>query len=69
VAKDEDENSNTAALVCHGIYQYVRLPKEFRFEGDRVQIRKYRGGVILTPLPASERGKKAANRTTSRSTP
>ena len=61
------EASGTAALVCHGMYQYVRLPQEFRFEGDQVRISKYRNGVILTPLPAggSNRVKKTAKRSAS----
>jgi len=51
-------------LVCHGVYQYVRLPKEFRFEGDQVQITKSHGGVILKPLPenGSKPKAKAANK-------
>jgi antitoxin VapB len=28
----------------------VRLPHEFRFEGDEVRIRKVAGGVLLEPL-------------------
>jgi virulence-associated protein VagC len=56
--------SATAALVCHGVYQYVRLPKHFRFAGDKVQISKSRDGVILKPLPAngSEPKATAANK-------
>jgi virulence-associated protein VagC len=51
--KEEEEDSATAKLVCHGAYQYVRLPKAFRFEGDYVLIDRYRSGFILKPLPAS----------------
>jgi antitoxin VapB len=29
----------------------VRLPKEFRFEGDEVRIRRHGTSVILDPLP------------------
>ncbi len=52
-----------AVLVSHGVYQYVRLPKEFRFEGDQVQISKHRSGVVLKPLPSDEpkRKKTSAN--------
>lgn len=56
------ELSGTAALVSHGVYQYVRLPKEFRFEGEQVEIRKYQNGVVLKPLADngfSKRHKKA----------
>ena len=58
------ETAATAALVCHGVYQYVRLPKEFRFAGDEVQISKSRDAVILKPLPANEskRVKKTASK-------
>lgn len=52
--KKNAEASDIAALVSHGVYQYVRLPKDFRFEGDRVQVRKFRDGVILKPFPASQ---------------
>ena len=48
--KKKQEESDVAALVIHGVYQYVRLPKDFRFAGDRVQIERHRNGVILTPL-------------------
>ncbi len=27
----------------------MRLPKEFRFAGDRVRIKRSRGGVLLLP--------------------
>ena len=52
--KKGEEGWDTAALVTHGMYQYVRLPKELRFEGDRVQVRKFRNGVILKPLRANQ---------------
>jgi virulence-associated protein VagC len=31
--------------------QAVRLPDEFRFDGDAVSIRKVDGGFLLEPLP------------------
>ncbi len=40
----------TAKLFRNGRSQAVRLPKEFRFKGDRVRIRKVAGGVLLQPL-------------------
>lgn len=40
----------TAKLFVHGGSQAVRLPKEFRFEGGEVQIRKEGDRVILEPL-------------------
>jgi virulence-associated protein VagC len=44
----------TAKLVRHGVYQYIRLPKEFQFEGDQVEIDKYRNGLVIKP-PAQDR--------------
>jgi antitoxin VapB len=41
---------NTARLFQNGRSQAVRLPKEFRFEGDRVRIRRVTQGVLLEPL-------------------
>ena len=39
----------TARLFTNGNSQAVRLPKEFRFEGDEVIIKKVGGAVILLP--------------------
>ncbi|MDB5460427.1 MAG: SpoVT/AbrB domain protein [Caulobacteraceae bacterium] len=39
----------TAKLFSHGGSQAVRLPKEFRFEGAEVRIRKEGDRVILEP--------------------
>ncbi len=44
--------SDTAKLFQNGRSQAVRLPKEFRFEGDRVRIRRVPQGVLLEPLTA-----------------
>ena len=40
----------TAKVFKQGNSQAVRLPKEFRFEGDRVRIRRVAQGVLLEPL-------------------
>ncbi len=40
----------TAKLFQNGKSQAVRLPKEFRFEGEEVYIRKIGSSVILFPL-------------------
>jgi antitoxin VapB len=40
----------TAKLFTHGGSQAVRLPKEFRFEGGEVRIRKEGDKVILEPV-------------------
>ncbi len=40
----------TAKLFRNGQSQAVRLPKEFRFEGDEVFIKKSGSAVVLIPL-------------------
>ncbi len=42
----------TAKLFWSGRSQAVRLPKEFRFEGDKVRIRRHGNQVILEPIAA-----------------
>jgi antitoxin VapB len=42
--------AKVAKLFKNGRSQAVRLPKEFRFEGDRVRIRKVAGGVLLESI-------------------
>ncbi|MCM2255178.1 MAG: AbrB/MazE/SpoVT family DNA-binding domain-containing protein [Vicinamibacteria bacterium] len=44
----------TAKLFRNGRSQAVRLPKEFRFEGDAVEIHRQGENVILAPLPRRE---------------
>ena len=40
-----------AKLFWNGRSQAVRLPKEFRFEGDRVRVTRMGAGVLLEPMP------------------
>jgi antitoxin VapB len=40
----------TAKLFWSGRSQAVRLPKEFRFDGSEVRIRRHGGAVILEPI-------------------
>ena len=40
----------TAKLFWSGRSQAVRLPKEFRFPGDEVRIRRHGNAVILEPV-------------------
>jgi antitoxin VapB len=47
-----------AKLFWNGRSQAVRLPKEFRFEGDRVRITRMGAGILLEPVP--ETGKESA---------
>ncbi len=42
--------SKTAKLFTNGRSQAVRLPREFRFAGDRVRIRRVGEGVLLEPM-------------------
>jgi antitoxin VapB len=42
--------TDIAKLFQNGRSQAVRLPKEFRFEGNRVRIRRVPQGVLLEPL-------------------
>jgi antitoxin VapB len=44
--------ADIAKLFQNGRSQAVRLPKEFRFEGDCVRIRRVPQGVLLEPLIA-----------------
>jgi len=39
-----------ARIFWSGRSQAVRLPKEFRFKGDEVRIRRHGNAVILEPL-------------------
>ena len=39
----------TAKLFKNGQSQAVRLPKEFRFEGDEVYIEKVGNSIMLSP--------------------
>ena len=41
----------TAKLFWSGRSQAVRLPKEYRFEGKEVRIRRHGDAVILEPVP------------------
>jgi antitoxin VapB len=42
---------DTAKIFWSGRSQAVRLPKEYRFEGGQVRIRRQGEAVILEPLP------------------
>jgi antitoxin VapB len=48
----QDTSGKTAKLFQNGKSQAVRLPKEFRFEGNEVYIRKQGEDVILSPRKA-----------------
>ena len=42
----------TAKLFPNGQSQAVRLPKEFRFDGERVYIQRLGSAVVLLPFQA-----------------
>jgi len=42
--------SGLAKLFRNGRSQAVRLPREFRFEGDVVRVRRVPEGVLLEPI-------------------
>jgi antitoxin VapB len=41
----------TAKVFWSGRSQAVRLPKEFRVEGDEVRIRREGNAIVLEPIP------------------
>lgn len=43
----------TTTLFTNGRSQAVRIPKELRFEGREVSIRRIGDGVLLVPVKAS----------------
>ena len=45
---------NVAKLFTHGGSQAVRLPKEFRFEGTEVHVRRVGNEVVLSALPPAD---------------
>jgi antitoxin VapB len=46
----EERVGATAKLFRNGRSQAVRLPREFRFEGDRVRVRRAGRGVLVEPV-------------------
>ena len=44
-----------AKLFWNGRSQAVRLPKEFRFEGDRVRVSRMGAGILLEPMPETRK--------------
>ncbi len=46
-------DSGIAKLFRNGRSQAVRLPREFRFEGSEVRVRRVAEGVLLEPVIAN----------------
>ena len=42
--------ATTARLFRNGRSQAVRLPREFRFEGERVRVSRVGRGVLVEPM-------------------
>lgn len=42
--------TSIAKLFKNGRSQAVRLPREFRFDGDRVRVRRVGRGVLVEPM-------------------
>ena len=57
MAAKPESNANyaRAKLFWNGRSQAVRLPKEFRFEGDQVQVTRMGAGVLLEPVPDAKK--------------
>lgn len=47
--------TKTAKLFQNGRSQAVRLPREFRFDGDEVRIKQVGDGVLLEPVISDTR--------------
>ncbi len=43
-------NSGVAKIFMHGRSQAVRLPVAFRLPGNRVRVRRVKGGILLEPM-------------------
>jgi len=50
-----NSKSAEAKLFWNGRSQAVRLPKEFRFMGNRVRVRRVGAGVLLEPVPDAKK--------------
>jgi antitoxin VapB len=50
------EEVKYAKLFRNGNSQAVRLPQEFRFQGDRVRVRRHGRGVLLEPMEFDLKG-------------
>ena len=43
-------NTGIARIFKHGRSQAVRLPLAFRLPGNRVRVRRVKGGILLAPI-------------------
>jgi antitoxin VapB len=49
------QKPTNAKLFWNGRSQAVRLPKAFRFEGDRVRVSRMGAGILLEPVPETKK--------------
>lgn len=52
-------DASKAKIFWHGRSQAVRLPKEFRFSGTEVRVRRLGRGVLLEPIERDAKDIKA----------
>ncbi len=52
--------TKTAKLFTNGGSQAIRLPKEFRFPGKEVRIRKTKTGISITPIEDDRESRRQA---------
>ena len=45
--------TRTAKLFRNGSSQAIRMPRDFRFGGDRVRVRRAGRGVLVEPIFAN----------------
>lgn len=50
---EQKSEEKRAKLFMHGRSQAVRLPKEFRFQGNEVRVRRDGVRVVLEPVEGS----------------
>jgi antitoxin VapB len=55
MANSVDSKEVRAKLFANGRSQAVRLPKEFRFEGKEVRVRRALGGVLLEAVEQKQK--------------
>ncbi len=49
MATKASKGGKTAKLFTTGGSQAIRLPKEFRFPGETVHLRRTKAGLLITP--------------------
>jgi antitoxin VapB len=50
IGANASQKPTDAKLFWNGRSQAVRLPKAFRFEGDRVRVSRMGAGILLEPI-------------------